>query len=83
MWFPRFSWESGNYSIIGKMVSHEILIAFKHIRFRYVKPPTELDIGSVIVAGLIAIGVVMIIKFQYDKKQYFKQLKKLEGIKAE
>lgn len=83
MWFPRFSWESGNYSIIGKMVSHEILIAFKHIRFRYAKPPTELDIGSVIVAGLIAVGVVMIIKFQYDKKQYFKQLKKLEGIKAE
>jgi len=74
MWFPRFEWTKGNYSIIGKMVSLDFLIAFKVMNFRFNPVAPKTSIAEIVVIGLIVVVVGLIVKFEYDKRKYYAKM---------
>lgn len=74
MWFPRFDWTKGNYSIIGKMVSHEILVAFKVINFRYSPVTQNISFTEIVLIGLSGLVIGLIIKFEYDKRKFYAKM---------
>ena len=74
MWFPRFEWTKGNYSVIGKMVSHEILIAFKVINFRFNPVVDNPSITELVMIGLFVAVIGLIAKFEYSKRKFYAKM---------